>query len=234
MVKRLFDVFASFIAIILLSPILLLAFLSVRVSSSGPAIYRAQRIGRGGTPFVMHKFRTMHVRPSTGSVITSANDSRIFLVGRILRALKIDELPQLFDVLAGKMSIVGPRPEDPKIVERYYTPLARETLSVAPGLSSPGSIHYYTSSELHVDDGDPERFYVARLLPIKLAMDIVYLRRVSLWYDLTIIAKTAITIVLIGCGKRKFAEPPEFAEAQQLMHNDDAPLVRLSQQQERP
>ena len=92
-------------------------------------------------------------------------------------------------------------------------------------------MHYYTSSELHVDNGDPERFYVTRLLPIKLAMDIVYLRHVSLWYDLTIIAKTAITIVLIGCGKRKFAEPREFAEAQQLMNNADAPLVRLSQQQ---
>ena len=147
MVKRLFDVLASFIAIILVSPVLLLAFLSVRIASPGPAIYRAQRIGRGGTPFVMHKFRTMHVRHATGSVITSAKDSRIFLAGKILRALKIDELPQLFDVLAGRMSIVGPRPEDPKIVELYYTPLARETLSVAPGLSSPGSVHYYTSSD---------------------------------------------------------------------------------------
>jgi len=232
MVKRLFDIFASLIAIILLLPVLILAFLSVRIASPGPAIYRAQRIGRRGIPFVMHKFRTMHVRPSTGSVITSANDSRIFLVGKVLRALKIDELPQLFDVLAGKMSIVGPRPEDPKIVELYYTPLARETLSVAPGLSSPGSVHYYTSSELHVDDGDPERYYVSRLLPIKLAMDIVYLRHVSLWYDVTIIAKTAITIVLIGCGKRKFAEPPEFAEAQQLMNDTDAPLVRFREQQE--
>jgi lipopolysaccharide/colanic/teichoic acid biosynthesis glycosyltransferase len=232
MVKRLFDVLASFIAIILVSPVLLLAFLSVRIASPGPAIYRAQRIGRGGTPFVMHKFRTMHVRHATGSVITSAKDSRIFLAGKILRALKIDELPQLFDVLAGRMSIVGPRPEDPKIVELYYTPLARETLSVAPGLSSPGSVHYYTSSELHVDDGDPEQFYVTRLLPIKLAMDIVYLRHGSLWYDLTIIAKTAVTIMLVGCGKRKFAEPREFSEAQLLMNNADAPLVRLSEQQE--
>ena len=141
MVKRLFDVFASFIAIILLSPVLLLAFLSVRIASPGPAIYRAQRIGRGGTPFVMHKFRTMHVRPSTGSVITSANDSRIFLVGRILRALKIDELPQLFDVLAGKMSIGGRRREDRKIVELYYTALGGETLSVAPGVWRAGSVH---------------------------------------------------------------------------------------------
>ena len=232
MVKRLFDIVASLFAILLFSPLLFLAFLSVRISSPGPAIYRAERIGRYGVPFIMHKFRTMHVRPSTGSVITSANDARIFLVGKILRALKIDELPQLFDVLTGKMSIVGPRPEDPKIVELYYTDLARETLSVAPGLSSPGSVHYYTSSELHVDDGDPERFYVSRLLPIKLAMDIVYLRHVSLWYDVTIIAKTAITIVLIGCGKRKFAEPPEFAEAQQLMNTPDALLVRLNEQRE--
>lgn len=228
MVKRLFDVFASLFAILLLSPVLLLAYFSVRLASSGPAIYRAQRVGRGGKDFVMHKFRTMHVRASTGSVITSANDSRIFLVGRILRAMKIDELPQLFDVLTGKMSIVGPRPEDPKIVEQYYTPLARETLSVAPGLSSPGSVHYYMNSELHVDDSDPERFYVARLLPIKLAMDLVYMRRASLWYDMTVIVKTAITILLIGCGKRQFAEPPEFAEAQKLVADRTSPLVNLN------
>ena len=232
MVKRLFDIVLSLVAIILLSPVLALAFLSVRIASPGPAVYRAQRIGRHGIPFVMHKFRTMHVRPATGNVITSANDPRIFLVGKILRALKIDELPQLFDVVAGKMSIVGPRPEDPKIVELYYTPLARETLAVAPGLSSPGSVHYYANNELHLDDGDPERFYVTRLLPIKLAMDIVYIRHVSLWYDLCIIARTALTIVLIGCGKRSFAEPPEIAEAKQLLENAEAPLVNLNRSQE--
>ena len=225
MLKRLFDMIASILGIIVLSPIFLLAYLSVKLASSGPAIYRAQRVGRFGETFVMHKFRTMHVWTGTGSLITGTKDPRIFLVGRILRALKIDELPQLYDILIGNMAIVGPRPEDPKIVERYYTSLSRETLSVAPGLSSPGSIHYYTHSDLQLDDDDPERAYVANLLPIKLAMDLVYLRRTSMRYDLTVILKTAATILLIALGKRRFAEPPEFAEARELMENSDRPLV---------
>jgi lipopolysaccharide/colanic/teichoic acid biosynthesis glycosyltransferase len=161
-------------------------------------------------------------------VITGSKDPRVFLVGRVLRALKIDELPQLYDILIGKMSIVGPRPEDPKIVEQYYTALARATLNVAPGLSSPGSIHYYQHSDLQLDDTDPERSYVENLLPIKLAMDLVYIRRASLSYDLTVILKTAATILLIALGKRQFSEPPEFAEARELIENSDAPLVVLN------
>ncbi|MBC7968366.1 MAG: sugar transferase [Fuerstia sp.] len=234
MPKRLFDLIVCAIAIVLLSPVLLLAYFAVRLSSSGPAFYRARRVGRGGEVFVMHKFRTMHTGADAGSVITGAKDSRVFLVGRILRALKIDELPQLYDILIGRMSIVGPRPEDPKIVAKYYSPLSRETLNVAPGLSSPGSIHYYTHSHLQLDDNDPERSYVEKLLPIKLAMDLVYMRRASLWYDMTIMLKTAVTILLIALGKRRFAEPPEFAEARELMEHADTPLVTLNSQQEQP
>lgn len=228
MVKRLFDVIVCAIAIVLFSPVLLLAYLSVRLASSGPAIYRARRVGRGGEVFVMHKFRTMHTGSGTGSVITAAKDSRVFLVGRILRALKIDELPQLYDILIGRMSIVGPRPEDPKIVAQYYSPQSRETLNIAPGLSSPGSIHYYTQSHLQLDDNAPERSYVEKLLPIKLALDLVYMRRSSLWYDMTIIMKTAVTILLIGLGKRQFADPPEIIEARQLIEDADTPLVRIT------
>jgi len=231
MAKRLFDVIASAFAMVVLSPVVVLAYFGVRLTSSGPGIYRAQRVGRGGAVFTMHKFRTMHVGSGSGSVITGANDSRVFFVGRILRALKIDELPQLYDVLIGKMSIVGPRPEDPKIVAQYYSPLSRETLNVAPGLSSPGSIYYYTHSHLQLDDNDPERSYVVGLLPIKLALDLVYVRRASLWYDMTIILKTAVTILLIGLGKRQFAEPPEFAEARKVMANADSPLVMLNSPQ---
>ena len=233
MAKRVFDVIVCAIAIVLLSPILLLAYFGVRLTSSGPAIFRAQRVGRGGEFFVMHKFRTMHTGAGTGSVITGANDSRVFLVGKILRVLKIDELPQLYDILIGKMSIVGPRPEDPRIVAQYYSPRSRETLNIAPGLSSPGSIHYYTHSHLQLDDNDPERSYVARLLPIKLALDLVYMRRASLWYDVTIMLKTAVTILLIGLGKRQFAEPPEIIEARKLMADADTPLVRLTLPPER-
>ena len=232
MAKRVFDVIVSAFAIFLFSPVLLLAYFGVRLTSSGPAIYCARRVGRGGEVFTMHKFRTMHAGSGTGSVITGSKDSRVFLVGRILRVLKIDELPQLYDILIGRMSIVGPRPEDPKIVAQYYSAQSRETLNVAPGLSSPGSIHYYTHSHLHLDDNDPERSYVAKLLPIKLAMDLVYLRHASLWYDLTIIFKTAVTILLIGLGKRQFAEPPEISEARDLMEHAEKPLVCLTLPQE--
>ena len=233
MVKRLFDVIICAIAIVLFSPVLLLAYLGIRLASSGPAIYRARRVGRGGEVFVMHKFRTMHTGSDTGSVITGAKDSRVFLVGRILRALKIDELPQLYDILIGRMSIVGPRPEDPKIVTQYYSPRSRETLNIAPGLSSPGSIHYYTHSHLQLDDKDPEQSYVEKLLPIKLALDLVYMRRASLWYDVTIIMKTAVTILLIGLGKRQFADPPEIIEARKLMENADTPLTNVTLPSER-
>jgi lipopolysaccharide/colanic/teichoic acid biosynthesis glycosyltransferase len=231
MIKRLFDITAALVAIIVFFPVLLFAYAAVKLASSGPAIYRAHRVGRFGHVFVMHKFRTMHTGADAGSAITGARDSRVFLVGRILRILKIDELPQLYDILIGKMSIVGPRPEDPKIVARYYSRLSRETLNVAPGLSSPGSIHYYTHSHLQLDDNDPEQSYAANLLPIKLALDLVYIRRASLWYDLTIILKTAATILLIGLGKRQFAEPPELMEAQRLIDNADQPLVTLNARQ---
>ena len=233
MVKRLFDVIICAIAIVLFSPVLLLAYLGIRLASSGPAIYRARRVGRGGEVFVMHKFRTMHTGSDTGSVITGAKDSRVFLVGRILRALKIDELPQLYDILIGRMSIVGPRPEDPKIVTQYYSPRSRETLNIAPGLSSPGSIHYYTHSHLQLDDKDPEQSYVEKLLPIKLALDLVYMRRASLWYDVTIIMKTAVTILLIGLGKRQFADPTEMIEARKIMANADTPLTNVTLPSER-
>ncbi len=225
MVKRLFDLCVSIITLALLWPILLLAYLAIRLSSPGPAMYPAKRVGRHGRIFVMHKFRTMHIGADAGSAITGTRDPRVFFAGRILRALKIDELPQLYDVLIGRMSIVGPRPEDPRIVAQHYSTKAHTTLDVAPGLSSPGSIYYYTHSQDHLDDSDPEGSYLANLLPIKLALDMVYLRRASLAYDMTIILKTAVTILLIGLGKRHFTDPPELEEARQLMLNADAPLV---------
>jgi lipopolysaccharide/colanic/teichoic acid biosynthesis glycosyltransferase len=124
MVKRLFDVVFAALAIVMLAPACLVAAIAIRLTSPGPVLYQALRTGRGGADFVMYKFRTMHVIQSSHSVITAANDARIFPVGRILRATKFDELPQLFNVLRGQMSIVGPRPEDPAIVKKHYGPLA--------------------------------------------------------------------------------------------------------------
>lgn len=217
--KRLFDLSASALALLLLSPLLTAAALAVRLSSPGPVLYKARRVGRMGQPFVMFKFRTMHAAPVQGSVITSSGDARIFPVGRLLRALKIDELPQLWNILRGEMSIVGPRPEDPKIVAEHYGHLGHETLTVLPGLTCPGSIHFYTHGEQLVDDSDPETAYVRNLLPIKLALDAVYVRHQSLLYDIRLIIRTALTILQIAAGRQRFPEPAEMPEALRILNS---------------
>ncbi len=215
--KRLFDITASTVALVILSPILLTAAIAVRISSPGPVLYQARRVGRFGQTFTMFKFRTMHVAQTQGSVITSSSDARIFPVGRLLRSLKIDELPQLWNILRGEMSIVGPRPEDPKMVALHYGPLGHETLTVSPGLTSPGSIHFYTHGEQLVDNGDPETAYARCLLPIKLALDVLYVRQHSLPKDLLLILQTALTILQIAAGRRNFPEPADLATARELL-----------------
>ena len=219
MVKRLFDVIFATLAIILLAPVFLAAAIAIRITSPGPVFYPARRTGRGGVDFVMYKFRTMHVVQQSQSVITGTHDARISPVGRILRATKIDELPQLFNVLLSQMSIVGPRPEDPTIVAKHYGPLGHETLTVRPGLASYGSLYNYTHGQSLLDDSDPETSYVNQLLPIKLALEVVYIRNGSLASDLCIIARTLITIAFIAAGKRNFSEPVEMQAAQQLLNS---------------
>jgi lipopolysaccharide/colanic/teichoic acid biosynthesis glycosyltransferase len=218
MVKRLFDVLFATLAILLLAPVFLAAAVAIRITSPGPVLYQARRTGCGGADFVMYKFRTMHVVQNSSSVITGATDARIFPAGRILRATKIDELPQLFNVLLGQMSIVGPRPEDPTIVAKHYGPLGHETLTVRPGLASYGSLYNYTHGQLLLDDSDPEKSYIEKLLPIKLALEVVYVRNSSLTSDLDIIVRTVLTIVGIASGKRRFAEPGEVNAAREIMN----------------
>lgn len=217
MVKRLFDLIFATLAILMLAPVFLVAAVAIRITSPGPVLYRARRTGRGGVDFVMYKFRTMHLVQKSHSVITGTHDARIFPVGRILRATKIDELPQLFNVLLGQMSIVGPRPEDPAIVAKYYGPLGHETLNVRPGLTSYGSLYNYTHGHLLLDDSDPENSYARQLLPIKLALEVVYVRNGSLSSDLGIIIRTLLTIISIALGKRSFADPGELNAARQFM-----------------
>lgn len=212
MAKRLFDVVVALVALLLLSPVMLVAALGVRLSSRGPVLYRARRAGRGGRVFVMHKFRTMHARPQQGPAITGAADPRVFPFGALLRKLKIDELPQLYDVLRGEMSIVGPRPEDPQIVAEHYTPADRETLRVRPGLSSPGSLFYYMHGERLLTGSDPERLYAEVLLPVKLGVDREYLDRATFFTDLAVIFRTARVILRIGLG-RTFPESAASREA---------------------
>lgn len=224
--KRLFDLLAAATALILLAPLLICTAIGVRLSSAGPALYRARRSGRGGNEFVMYKFRTMHVAAKQGSVITAASDARVFSLGRILRALKIDELPQLWNVVRGDMSIVGPRPEDPQIVQQHFGSLGMETLSVAPGLASPGSLYNYTHGYLMVDNQNPEAAYVTQLLPVKLALELVYVRHRSLRYDIRITLRTAMTILQIAAGKKDFPDPPEMLRASGILKESPQLLVR--------
>ncbi|MFN9719650.1 MAG: sugar transferase, partial [Planctomycetota bacterium] len=184
MTRRLFDLCLVIPAMFLIGPVLILAAMAIKLSSPGPVFYRAQRVGRNGQVFVMYKLRTMHCRRVAGSSITSSNDPRVFAAGRILRALKIDELPQLINIVKGEMAVVGPRPEAPDIVERYYTEEYRRSLSVPPGLTSPGSLYYYTHGAQLLADGQAEEFYVSRLLPAKMMLDLAYLHRTSVAGDL--------------------------------------------------
>lgn len=216
MAKDAFDRFFALIVIFLTLPLWLLAAVGILLQSPGPVFYPAKRVGKDGAIFIMHKFRTMHWQPDgAGAVITAARDARIFRFGSFLRKTKIDELPQFLDVLLGTLSIVGPRPEDPKIVERHYTPWMKETLRVKPGITSPGALWGYTLAEALLTSGDPERDYVDKVLPYKLALEYVYVRKASFVYDLRLIVRTALTIVQLLLGRRDFQEQPEALEIPQ-------------------
>ena len=191
MLKRVFDVCVSLAALIVLSPVLLLAATAVRLTSPGPALFRHERIGRNFRPFRMYKFRTMtNDAPHRGGPLTRGiNDPRITPVGRFLRRTKIDELPQLFNVLSGAMSLVGPRPEVPKYVELFRQDYA-ELLVVRPGITDPASLKYRNEGVELESAADPEAEYVRRILPDKLALSKQYVRGSSLWSDLKILLRT--------------------------------------------
>jgi len=185
----------ALIGLAISGPLLVVAALLIKVSSRGPVLFRASRAGRLGRPFTILKLRTMHQHSSAGSAITGGDDDRIFAVGRILRKLKIDELPQLINVLRGEMTIIGPRPEEPNIVREHYTPMMRRTLDVLPGLASPGSLQYYADGRiLPGDSTDAERMYVSEMLLPKLALELVYVANRSFWYDVQLTLRTAAAI----------------------------------------
>ncbi len=187
--KRALDILASALGLIVLSPLMLALALAVRLSSPGPVFYRANRIGRDGKPFKLYKFRSMVVGADRrGPGITSANDSRITPIGKFLRATKLDELPQLLNVLRGEMSLVGPRPEDPRYVA-LYTPEQRTVLSVRPGITSLASVRYRDEAALLVGPNWEAR-YVNQIMPKKLAFDLEYTRQANLLADLKILSQT--------------------------------------------
>lgn len=191
MLKRGLDLFVAAAALLLSVPLFALIALSVRLDSPGPVFFRQERVGRGGSVFRIHKFRTMVVdAPARGPGITVGADPRVTRVGRFLRRSKLDELPQLLDVLAGHMSLVGPRPELPSYVALYPPELRAQVLSVRPGITDPASLKYADEASLLAAAADPEREYREVLLPAKLRESADYIRRATFYSDLLVLART--------------------------------------------
>ena len=189
MLKRSFDVVFSGATLVVLLPLLAIIALVVRLTSPGPALYRARRVGSNGQEFTLYKFRSMVADADRhGPGITAVGDTRITRIGRILRRTKLDEFPQLLNVLRGDMSIVGPRPEDPRYV-RLYSPEQRTVLKVRPGITSPASVNY-RYEEAILTGADWETHYTQEVMPAKLALDMEYVRHANLWQDIVIIART--------------------------------------------
>lgn len=191
MAKRLFDIVCSGLGLLLLSPLLVAVAAWIKLDSRGPVMFRQERVGRHGKPFRIHKFRTMRVdAPKLGPQITIGEDARITRSGRWLRASKVDELPQLWDVLRGAMSLVGPRPEVPRYVALYPAALREVVLSVRPGITDPASLSFRNESELLAKAADPEREYVEVVMPMKLGLAADYVRNASLMGDIRLILAT--------------------------------------------
>ena len=212
--RRAFDIATAATLLVLTAPILAVVAVGIRISSPGPVFHRARRVGRDGMIFQMLKFRSMHVG-QPGAAITADRDPRVFGFGRVIRATKLDEVPQMLNVLRGDMAIVGPRPEDPSIVKRAYRGWMLETLSVRPGVTGPGSIFYYGWGEGLIDPADPEGAYIARLLPAKLALERAYMGRATLRSDVMTALRTGMAIlgVLVGRPVRPDSRDVAAAEA---------------------
>lgn len=191
MLKRLIDAAVSALALLLLAPLLLLLALWIKLDSPGPSLFRQERVGRGGQLFRIRKLRTMvHDPDHAGPGITVGQDERITRAGHFLRRSKLDELPQLLDVLQGHMSLVGPRPELPQYVALYPAALRNKILSLRPGITDLASIEYRNEGELLAKAVDPEREYREVILPAKLKLAAAYVDQASLWFDLRLLWRT--------------------------------------------
>ncbi|MFA5205792.1 MAG: sugar transferase [Lentisphaeria bacterium] len=191
--KRLFDLAAAVGGLLVLSPLLVLTALAVKLTSPGPVLFCQERVGRGGRPFRILKFRTMVADAERrGLRITAGGDPRVTPVGRLLRRYKLDELPQLWNVAVGEMSLVGPRPEVAKYVA-LYTMEQRRVLAVRPGITDPAALAYRHEEALLAQAAEPEQFYIGEVMPAKLRINLDYINRRSFWRDLGVLLRTVLT-----------------------------------------
>ncbi|WIK64633.1 sugar transferase [Gleimia hominis] len=186
---RAFDVVTSSAALVLLSPVFAAVSVAIKLDSAGPVFFRQRRVGLGGRPFRIHKFRTMTDEVPRVN-ISATGDPRVTRVGRVLRKTKLDELPQLIDVVRGEMALVGPRPEVPEYVQHWPAKWRHLILSVRPGITDPASIRYRNEADKLARADDPERYYIEVILPQKTRLYAKYVRERSTLGDLKIIAQT--------------------------------------------
>jgi lipopolysaccharide/colanic/teichoic acid biosynthesis glycosyltransferase len=194
-VKRALDIIAAFLGLIMLAPLFAVVAILIRTDSPGPVFFRQERIGRGFRPFWIYKFRTMvKDAPDKGGALTASGDPRVTRIGKILRQTKIDELPQLINILRGDMSLVGPRPEVCQYVELFREHY-ETILAVRPGITDPASLKYRDESAILARSENPEQEYIRRVLPDKLRLGEEYVRQSSLLLDLAVIFKTILAVI---------------------------------------
>ena len=208
MIRRTVDIAAAGAGLLLLSPVLVVIMVLVAVTSPGGALFTQERVGRGGRRFRLMKFRTMR-SSSGGPEVTAAGDSRITTIGRFLRRIKLDELPQLWNVLRGDMSLVGPRPEVARYVALYPAALRELVLSVRPGITDPLSLKLFDESALLACSDDPERYYAEVMLPWKVERQALYVSSRTLKGDLTIILLTIARVI----GLTKSVSEPDVPQS---------------------
>lgn len=195
MLKWTFDILASLFGLVFLSPILMAVSFLIKAEDGGPLFYRGVRVGRDGHPFRIFKFRTMVVdAEKVGGPSTSDDDQRITKIGKLLRKYKLDELPQLFNVLKGEMSFVGPRPEVPMEVDTYSEEEKR-ILTVKPGITDYASLTFHNEGEILKGSSDPHQAYREKIRPEKLRLALKYVDEQSFWVDLKIIFQTVIALI---------------------------------------
>lgn len=195
MFKRLFDIFCSALGIIILSPLFLILWVAVKLESHGPAFFMQTRVGKNNKEFKLYKFRSMYVdAEARGQLTVGMRDPRITKVGYNLRRFKLDELPQLLNVIKGDMSLVGPRPEVRKYVN-MYTPEQMKVLDVRPGITDYASIQFINENELLAQAENPEEYYIQHILPKKLEMNLDYIKSNHSFKDVSLILKTVLKII---------------------------------------
>ena len=194
--KRTFDLGFAMLALLLLSPLFFLGSLLAKLQSKGPVFYKAKRVGKDETLFEMYKFRTMVLNADTlGGSLTTYRDTRITPIGRVLRWTKLDELPNLINVIKGEMSLIGPRPEAPNYV-KYYTDIQKQVLQVKPGMTGPSQLVNRDEEAKLKGQPDAEHYYITELMPKKLALDLHYVATQSIASDIGWLLKTFWVVIV--------------------------------------